>query len=409
MATVLPFRGILFDPTRVPDAGAVTCPPYDVISDADRVALYDRHPYNVVRIISGRREPGDGPGENAYSRAAAFFDSWLWEGVLRQDAEPALYVYRQAFQDPSRRFRRVWGLVATIRLDDPVLAHENTMAGPKADRLALMEALPVNISPIYALYSRGGISHRLRHWAGESPAADFTDDEGTRHTVWPARDPGFHREVAAALRDCPVMIADGHHRFQTARDYRDGHGAGGPADQIMALLVDAAEEAVCILPYHRIVRSAGTSDVLPVLERAFDVEKLDDPDPDRIGLELWDDDRPGVFIAFTSAGAFRLVSREPEPDEIPASILRRLALHPLGATSAQDHLSFTPRPPEVAEEVRSGRAVCGFLIQPVSVDRVWRLAETGAQMPEKSTYFHPKPKDGIVMRSLRQEDPAPPA
>ncbi|HYZ92787.1 MAG TPA: DUF1015 domain-containing protein, partial [Actinomycetota bacterium] len=223
MATVRPFRGITFDPTRVPDPATVTCPPYDVISPADRDRLYDRHPYNIVRIVSGREEAGDDDAQNKYTRACGFFRSWLWEGVLREDPSEALFVYRQAFDDPRGHRRRVWGLLATISLDDEILAHERTMAGPKADRLALMRAIPANLSPIYALYREegGGISSSLSAWSHEAPVADFVDDEGTRHTVWAVHDQVVHEKVASALATSPLLIADGHHRFETAKAYRN--------------------------------------------------------------------------------------------------------------------------------------------------------------------------------------------
>ena len=214
MADVRPFSAVTYDAVRVPEMGSVTCPPYDVISDADRDELYDRHPYNVVRIVSGRDEGNDTPEENKYTRACGFFRSWLWEGMLHEDPEPAIFVYRQAFDDPTGKLRRVWGILATINLDDEILAHEKTMSGPKADRLALMRAVPANLSPIYALYREpgGGVSAELNSHSDQAPVADFTDDEGTRHTVWAVHDEAFHEKVASALASCPLLIADGHHR-----------------------------------------------------------------------------------------------------------------------------------------------------------------------------------------------------
>lgn len=333
---------------------------------------------------------------------------------MREDPDPAIYVYRQAFTDPGGRFRRVWGIIATISLDDRILAHEETMSGPKADRLALMESIPANISPIYALYSEegGGISAELPSWASEVPVGEFVDAEGTRHTVWAIHDAAFHEKIAAALEPSPLLIADGHHRFATAQNYRDlrrSQDGEGPWGSIMTLLVDAAAQPVCILPYHRIVRHAEATDVLGLLARSFEVERLGHADPvdvERWGLELWSDDRPGVFVAVVGGDAYRLVADHVAPDEIPAGVLKRAALTPLGATSAEHALTFTPDAKEVAAEVSDGRAACGFLIQPVSVERVWQLAQTGATMPEKSTYFHPKPRDGIVIRALEPCGPS---
>jgi uncharacterized protein (DUF1015 family) len=403
VATVRPFSGITFDPTRIPDLGQVTCPPYDVIGDAERDALYERNPYNVVRIVSGRDQAGDTPDENRYTRACGFFRSWLWEGVLHEDHRPALYVYRQAFSDPRGHLRRVWGTLATIGLDDEVLSHERTMSGPKEDRLALMQALPANVSPIYALYREDGghVSASLAEHSSDAPVADFVDDDGTRHTAWAVHDPAFHEKVAAGLVECPLFIADGHHRFETAKLYRQLRHGPGAWDHTMALLVDVGAQPALILPYHRIVRSALPEDARTVLEQHFEVTDAGPPDADRakkLADELWDAS-PSTFVAVLPGALYRLEARE-SSDDIPAATLARLALEPLGVSDAERDLSFTPDAAEVATAVTSGRAAGGFLIPPVDVERVWELARDHGKMPAKSTYFFPKPRDGIVIRAL---------
>jgi uncharacterized protein (DUF1015 family) len=406
VATASPFNGVTYESVRVPDLGRVTCPPYDVISDTDRDSLYDRDPYNFVRITSGRTEPDDTDEDNRYTRACAFFRSWLWEGMLHEDEDRALYVYRQAFHDPTGSMRRVWGLIAAIGLDDRVLAHEKTMAGPKADRLALMRTIPANLSPIYALYREetGSVSHDLPSYAGGVPVADFTDDEEVRHTVWAVHDEVFHEKVASALLPCPLLIADGHHRFETAKGYRDERrAADGPGawDSIMTLLVDAGVQPVCILPYNRIVRRTTATDVRTVVAERFDLEDLGaatDELLDGFTRALWDD--PASFGLIESGRLLRMRPKDADPDDIPAGILARYALEPLGVGSAEQGLSFTPDAKVVRDEVASGSAVCGFLIPPVEVERVWELAAGGGKMPEKSTYFFPKPRDGIVVRRL---------
>lgn len=406
MATVRPFRAVTYDPTRVPEAADVTCPPYDVISPIERAQLYDRHPYNIVRVVSGREEPEDNETDNKYMRACAFFRSWLWEGILREDGDPALFVYRQAFTDPQGQLRRVWGLLGTVCIDDEILAHERTMPGPKEDRLALMDAVPANLSPIYALYREegGGTSSSLPGHTHEPPVADLVDDDGTRHTAWPVHDEAFHQKVATGLATSPLFIADGHHRFETAKLYRnkrqatDGEGAW---DHVLTLLVDAGTEPVCILPYHRIVRRLGPADVVATVEEHFEITRLGELDAVDVAAlehELWQTDA-GTFVCFAAGGAYRLETTDVGRD-VPAGVLKRLALDPLGIGPAEEALSFSPRGADVLEEVASGRAPAGFLIPPVAVDRVWDLAATGGKMPEKSTYFYPKPRDGIVIRAL---------
>lgn len=408
MADVRPFTGVTYDPVRVSDLGLVTCPPYDVISPAQRDVLYDRHPYNVVRIVSGRDEDADDDEQNKYTRACGFFRSWLWEGMLHEDTAPAVYVYRQAFDDPTGAKRRVWGLLASISLDDEILAHEKTMSGPKADRLALMRAVPANLSPIYALYREngGGVSNDLSSWSHEQAVADFTDDDGTRHTVWAVHDEAFHDKVRAALATCPLLIADGHHRFETAKAFRDERRAAeGPGtwDHIMCLLVDAGAQPVLILPYHRIVRHANNRSPLDVVSEHFDVMPIGAPTNDTIvsfERAVWDEGTTTTFGMIFDGTLYRLRASDEETADIPAGVLSRRALVPLGIDSVEEGLSFTPDGRAVADEVAAGRAVCGFLIPPVPVDRVWEHAASGAKMPEKSTYFFPKPRDGIVIRPL---------
>lgn len=407
MATVRPFHGITFDPTRVPDLSRVTCPPYDVISPADRDELYDRDPYNIVRIVSGREEAGDDAAQNKYTRACGFFRSWLWEGVLHEDPYPALYVYRQAFTDPQGGRRRVWGLLGTISLEDEILAHEKTMPGPKADRLALMRSIPANLSPIYALYREegGAVSHDLSSFAHDAPVADFVDDEDTRHTAWAVHDQAFHEKVAAALDRSPLLIADGHHRFETAKAYRDLRRADdgpGPWDSTLALLVDVAAQPVCILPYHRILLRTDDADPPATLAERFEVEETGKASPEVVNAfadDLWEAERSS-FGFLHGGSVYRLKPRNAGPNDIPAGILAREALVPLGVGSAQDDLSFTPDPEVIRVAVESGEAAGGFLIPPVDVERVWDLAASGATMPEKSTYFFPKPRDGIVVRPI---------
>lgn len=407
MATVHPFRGITFEPTRISDVADVSCPPYDVISDADRDRLYDRHPYNIVRIVSGREEATDDAAQNKYTRACSFFRSWLWEGVLREDHDEALFVYRQAFDDPRGRRHRVWGMFATVSLDDEILAHEKTMPGPKADRLALMQAIPANLSPIYALYREegGGISSSLDAWAHEPPVADFADDEGSRHTVWAVHDQGFHEKVTASLAASPLLIADGHHRFETAKAYRDlrrAEAGPGPWDSIMTLLVDVSTQPLCILPYHRLVRRQDINDPAATVSDRFEVAEIGEATPEevrRFADALWEAES-GSFGLVHGGVLRRLTPRGDVSDDIPAGVLARDALAPLGISSVQDDLSFTPDAEFVRAEVEAGRAACGFLIPPVDVERVWHLAASGGKMPEKSTYFYPKPRDGIVVRAL---------
>jgi uncharacterized protein (DUF1015 family) len=228
--------------------------------------------------------------------------------------------------------------------------------------------------------------------------------------VWAVHDEAFHDKVRAALASCPLLIADGHHRFETAKGYRDERRATdgtGPWDHIMCLLVDAGAQPLLILPYHRIVRTANTDDPLSVVSETFEVSEIGAATPETIAefeRSLWDADATTTFGMIAGGTLYRMVAPAEEGDDIPAGVLSRRALVPLGIHSVEEGLSFTPDAGLIAEEVAAGRAVCGFLIPPVPVERVWEHAAGGGKMPEKSTYFHPKPRDGIVIRPLEPCD-----
>jgi uncharacterized protein (DUF1015 family) len=273
------------------------------------------------------------------------------------------------------------------------------MSAPKEDRLQLMRALPANVSPIYALYREdaGTVSSSLPEYTHDAHVADFVDDEGTRHTVWAVHDPVFHDKVSASLATSPLFIADGHHRFETSKMYRAERGSPGAWDHTLALLVDAGAQPVLILPYHRIVRSRPRTDPLEVLNEHFVLSKAEEP-VEKLAAGLWDGPSSS-FVYIAPDAMWRLDAKQPEED-IPAGILARLALEPLGVDDAERDLSFTPHAAEVADAVASGSAAGGFLTPPTDVEHVWALASAHGKMPAKSTYFFPKPRDGIVIRPL---------
>ena len=412
MADVRPFNAVTYDPVRVPDLGQVACPPYDVISDADRDVLYDRHPYNIVRIVSGREERGRHAGRRTSTRARAGSSGrGCGRACSTRTGSPALFVYRQAFDDPSGHLRRVWGLLGTISLDDEILAHEKTMSGPKADRLALMHAVPANLSPIYALYREdgGGVSADLSSWSREAPVGDFTDDEGTRHTVWAVHDEAFHekvrvgaRAVSAADRRRPPPLRDGEGATATCGARADGPG---PWDHIMtpARRRGGPAGADPPLPPHR---PPGDRRTIPSARspRNFEVTELGPATPEAIrdvraiavGARRTHRRSPASTAERSTASTRPPSERGRDPGRRPRRARARTARHPLGRGRAVLLAGRRSR----RGRGRAGRAVCGFLIPPVGVERVWEHAASGGKMPEKSTYFHPKPRDGIVIRPL---------
>jgi len=394
MAVVTPFRALRYDPARVGNLDAVVAPPYDVISPAQRDALYDRSPWNVVRLILPR-EP-----ERAEA-AAATLRAWMASGVIALDAEPALYFYSQEFSLKDGLRRRRDGLLCRLGLEEfasgVVRPHERTFPGPKQDQLALLRATGAYLSPIFGLYARPG--ERLREVAGVAgaPLLEVNGDHGEVHRLWRITDAAAVARVADALAPETIFIADGHHRYETGLAYRRERGAEGP-DSILACVSNMEEEGLVVLPTHRLLRVPLRLEA-PAFEArlraAFAVEPL-----------ASDGARPGGAIDVVLPDrALRLRPRAPALDcvaDLPASVrtldvavLHGAILGPILGVEPGD-LEFTHDDDEAFEAVASGRSTAAFLLNPPGVAAVRAVCLAGELMPEKSTYFYPKLASGLV-------------
>jgi uncharacterized protein (DUF1015 family) len=393
MAVVSPFPGVRYDATRVGSLASVVAPPYDVISPVEQAALYDRSPYNVVRLIL----PRDGDRAAASARALR---EWLAAGVLVADPAPALYVYSQRFALPHGRTLVRDGVICRLRLEDfasgVVRPHERTFPGPKADRLALMRATGAYLSPIFGLYSRPGESLRVLLGPLGAPVIDVQDAVGEGHTLWRLTDGAQIARFVRAVAGETIYIADGHHRYETGLAYRNELGGGGASAWIMACLVNMDEEGLVILPTHRLVRPPRHIDgaaLTTVLDGAFAVESVGaEARPDgTIDLVL-----PERRLRLRPTGAAsRLADLPAAIRSLEVAVLRDGLLAPLGIRA--DELAFTHDDAEAVAAVASGEATAAFLVNPPSMARVRDVCHAGDVMPEKSTYFYPKLADGLVM------------
>ena len=399
------FRGIRYA-ASTDEAGALVCPPYDVISPEEQKALYERHDHNAVRLELAR--DGD------HDAAAATFERWLDEGVLRRDARDSFYVYRQDFMADSRR-RRVAGVLGALRLEEfgptsGVLPHERTMEGPKKDRLALMNALPVNVSPIYGIYrGGGGIGPFIESLENRPTAARFTDDAGVLHRLWVVEQAGEVEMLAAAIAANTLVIADGHHRYETALEFHRQQGGPGEHDSIMCFCVDADDEDLVVLPYNRALKTSTAPDeVRTRLLAAFNAREVD-PGEAEDALASSKADHPFLFL-FEDARLLAEVSDE----QVVATVGDRprawrdldvVALHevvfPEVFREGVDDLRFSRDPAEIAGLVSSGGWDAGVLLAALSAADVVEAAKSGERMPQKASYFWPKAITGLVFRSLR--------
>ena len=423
MATVRPFRGICYDPARV-DLARVVAPPYDVITPAERVRYYRQDPRNVVRLIAGEVKPTDHPGDNKYTRAAAFFQAWLRDGVLRREPDPCLYVYRQRFADPvDGRLRArsgILGVVEIERFGEGVLPHERTHARPRADQTSLTEAVTANLSPVFALFedARGEVRGLMAELERSAPRMTITTDGSERHEIWGVHDPEPVRRLARGLEPSPLFIADGHHRYETALKYRDRQRQrhpGSPREAafnfVLMLLVDAADPDLLILPTHRLLRDLEGFDPTGLLARLGQRHRVT-PVPDRGALlRALQEPVDGHRLAAALAGPrFALLDLDRRLPAGPVARLDVTALHDAvlapelglheGVLESERHLSYSRDAGFVLDEVEGGRAQAAFLLRPPAVADVLAVARAGSVMPQKSTYFYPKPLSGIVFNPL---------
>jgi uncharacterized protein (DUF1015 family) len=386
VSQISPFVGLLFDPARVGPLERVTAPPYDTISPAEQRRYLDASPYNVTRLELGEDAPGDDERENKYRRAGAWIRRWIDEGILVHTPRPMYYPYELRFPIHGVE-RRVRGLVCAVEIEPwggSIVPHERTMAGPIDDRLRLIREVRANLSCIHAVFGGpfGSLGTLLDGSTASGPVAEMTDEQGVRHRLWTAEPDA---DVEAWLRERELMIADGHHRYATALEFRNEmhrrHGSG-PWDHVMTLIVDASTEDLPVLPYHRIV----TAPPAPAHgARVRDLEEvLAEVDDDKL--------RYGV-VALDDAG--RVLHSVGELDGEPPTVV---ALHQEVLAGRDDDLRFTPDAVEAETAVRAGEAAAAIFLPATTAVRIRGIVERGGRLPQKSTFFWPKPRTGLVMR-----------
>jgi uncharacterized protein (DUF1015 family) len=431
MARILPFPALRYNPARVSLAEVVT-QPYDKITAEVQERYYAASPYNLVRIILGKREPGDN-GQNVYTRAAAAFCDWRQNGIFVQDPEPTLYAYAQEFAVPgseTRLERR--GFIGLGQLEPydagVVFRHEQTHSGPKTDRLRLLRATHAHFGQIFMLYNDppGEIDDALAKVAHYPAEVEVCDEYDVRHRLWPI--PGLVEFIRTRMEKAKLIIADGHHRYETALNYqrerRDRHRAAPPAgeapyDSVMMTFINMYSEGLVILPTHRVIAGLESFRQQQFLESArafFEVEpgKVSDAEQATASLEAAGKDGTAL-VAVTGHGSFLLRARAPEVERTLAKlsshqrgldvvILHKLVLErALGiseeAIRDQRYISYLRDAGEAMARVRQGANVA-FLMNPVRMEQVRDTAFAGEVLPQKSTDFYPKLLSGLTIYAL---------
>ena len=430
MADVQAFRAFRYDLGRVGNLSDVVAPPYDVIDAALQQQLYDKSPHNTVRLILNKESDKDTESDNRYTLAAQTLRDWQHSGILIQDSARALYVYHQDFEVEGRRYTRK-GFMARVRLEPfgagRIYPHEETMAGPKADRLKLFRATQMNLSQIFGLYpdEAGEVQSRLDAAVGRSLALQATDHLGVVSKLWPVTDQHVVSAVSGLLASRPIFIADGHHRYETALRYLEEKRQSGevtgpdhPANFVLMMLVSMQDPGLVILPTHRLVSGVGdlTAEALrSTLAEHFEVDTVGTgPDAAREAWELIEADGAQDLLGFgTVADGAWQVARFRSPDVmrelagehsdawrgLAVAVLHRVVLDKLLHGAGQCQYVHLLR--EVTDAVAARQCQLAALVPPAGMDHVEEIAGNLEKMPPKSTYFYPKLLTGLVFHSLR--------
>ncbi len=445
MAKIVPFRGLRYNPDQIRDLATVMAPPYDLISPALQNELYARHPYNVVRLTLGKTGEQDDDSNNRYSRAAADFAQWQQDRILVRDSAPSIYLYDQEFCLEKGETVVRKGVVALSRLEEfssgVVKPHEKTLAEPKADRFRLIKACSANLSPIFSLYSDpccvlDSLTKKLKE---RDPDLEVTDDEKVIHRLWQISDPDIIDKAQDLLASKPLFIADGHHRYETALNYRNYMRERHPEfsgkelfNYVLMYFANMEDQGMLIFPTHRLVYGLKDFDLpalLEVLDEYFEVEAREmDLSDIAVRCEarslLQEKGAHGHTLALYAGGRtlYYLTLRDPQTMDrffddkaskalrtLDVSILHRLIFEKLlgidpEAQEKQTNLKYVKNFDEPFESVVSGEFQAAFLMNPPRMSEVRDVANAGEKMPQKSTYFYPKLLTGLVINPIEEDE-----
>jgi uncharacterized protein (DUF1015 family) len=412
MAEVIPFKGALFNVSQISKVSGddLLAPPYDIITPEYREKLYERSQYNIVRIDFGKEFPGDDEAENKYSRAKRTLETWLADRVLLTSEIPSFYSYEITYKIHGKE-QTLRGFLGRVRLEElgkgNIHPHECTHSKPKKDRLDLMRFCNANISPIFSLYNspERKTSAVLSDINKNRPYIEARDREGSVHRLWPIENSELISSIKSELSGKPIFIADGHHRYETALEYRNEmREKEGPSedpkpyDYVLMFLANMSDEGLTVLPTHRLVKQDISPDALEVLSTEFEIRQMsgDFDIPANIS------EKKGVFGLYTGGDSWYKLTYKGDgvPGAAPAlknldvTILHELIFKKLGITG---EIAYEMDVNTCLGGVRDNTFSAAFFLNPTGVADVERVALSSLRMPPKSTYFYPKLLTGLVL------------
>jgi uncharacterized protein (DUF1015 family) len=441
MAEIIPFRGVLYNTRKIHKMADVIAPPFDIISEQEQLEYHESHPNNIIRLTLGKTHENDNGTNNRYTRAANYFNKWLSEHIMERDETPAFYLTAMEFPFENRRVTR-YGLIALVGLEPfekgVVLPHEKTFPNVKSERLELMKACHANFSPIFSLYSDNDnfVLDELKN-ATYNKTADtvFTDNNGQKHTLWRITDKAVHQYVSDALKDKTIYIADGHHRYETALNYRDwlsvnrpDFNGDHPANYVMMYLCSMEDPGLIVLPAHRMLNEVSAAARASLIKKAkpyFDIITI----PYKTGqraeardqfisiltsnnskncIGVFMKDQRELYLLTLKSGVMDRMFTDELPEvirNIDVTVLSRLVFMEILGFDPSRHdneklIAYSSIAKDAIDAVDTGRHDITFILNPTKIEQVRNIAEAGLIMPRKATYFFPKVITGQVLNKL---------
>ena len=442
MAVVAPFKGMTYDFEKTGDISKLITPPYDVISEDEQKEYYNSDPHNVIRLILGKNKTGDSDWDNRYTRAAEYLERWKSDGVIRRSDLPAMYLTSHEYVPGDGSGPRVrWGIVALVRIEDEgsgvILPHEKTFSAHKNDRLKLMRACSSQLSQIFGLYddSENRISGYIKKAASDQPSVSFEYRDGTKHGMWEITDQALFKRFADVMSEKSIFIADGHHRYETARNFRDimrsrhsRSSVNRAYEYVMMYLTDMNDAGLTILPSHRLIKKCDEFQLETFFERlrpCFDISELpvsssdyqDQSDSIRQILKEKGRESTSMIFHYHKGSSLYLLSLRPGAEkemgdglhpslkQLDVVVLSRLVFERglgfLDEDLDNDRIFHYSSDMEyVLSKVDAGDYAMAFLLNPTKMDHVKMVASNSQIMPRKSTYFYPKVLTGLVFNKI---------
>ena len=420
MTYIKPFKGLHYNKEKIEDLSKVVCPPYDVISPEDQDAYHRLHPYNFIHLDLGKEKETDNKTENKYTRAKKIYEEWIQKGLLVEDSKPCLYYYKQEYTIRGQKYTRL-GFLALMKLEDPkdskIFPHENTHSHAKEDRFRLTSAVKSNLSPIFVCFSDKTKKVQkifVQKVSLTKPFLDVVDQDRVRHIVWRLDDPALIEEIQNSFGDQQLFIADGHHRYEVAQEYRKHRliekvksNGQEPFNFILTYFTNIDSSDLMILPMHRIIKKFPAQ--TDFLEEFFRVDRVKTKE-DLLIILAKAGQNEHAFGLYTKDGIklLRLRNRllidsvvkegSKEFRHLDATILKYFILDRLGIKS--EDIMYTKDFNEATTSVDEGRADASFIMNPVKIQQLKAIALNGERMPPKTTYFYPKVLSGLTVYKM---------